>query len=123
MWFKASAAMVNVSEGMPLTTHNFQMTAFKTASNTVGGIAFGLFLVFAVPGMAVLTLNSGFWSLAGTHQSIYGKFNEEDRSIIIQITAFFYLLFLASCAGDFALMRLLMKLNKDSQQSRLSRQR
>ena len=89
------------------------MTAFRAATNTVGGIAFGLFLVFGVPGMAVITLGSGVGALVGTHTSINGE-TEKARSNAFAVTVVAYLIFIVACAGDYGLLRLILKLNRDN---------
>ena len=89
------------------------MTAFKTATNTVSGIAFGLFLVCSVPTMAVVTLGSAILAPV----NVYNSFNdrrEEDRKAASVGAVISFLIFVIACAGDYGLMRLVLKLNQDN---------
>ena len=89
------------------------MTAFKTATNTVGGIAFGLFLVVAVPAMGILTIGSGLFAAVGTYTSIEGETLKARKDALAPTVASF-VIFLVACAGDIGLLSLLLKLNKDN---------
>ena len=90
------------------------MTAFRTATNAIGGIAFGLFLVCAIPTMAAATLASGIaipWQIC----LVLDAKTEENRNHQFKGVVIYFLLFLVACAGDYGLMKLVLTLNKSNE--------
>ena len=89
------------------------MTAFKTATNTVGGIAFGLLLVCSVPTMAVITLGSAILAPVNVYNSFSDR-REEDRKAAFVGAVVAFLIFIVACVGDYGLLRLVLTLNKNN---------
>ena len=105
--------------GESLTTHKNQMTAFRTATNTIGGVAFGLLIVCVTPAITIGTLAMGAVGITFTYQAVTEPWNGLSRSENIKGAIFSYLIFIAACFGDWAFIKFLMKLNKDSRDSKI----
>ena len=64
------------SRGKSLGNHINQITASKTATNTVKGIAFGLLLIVSVPTVAVVMLGSATLPPVNAYYSFNYKSDE-----------------------------------------------
>ncbi len=81
--------------------------SFRSTTGVVGGFAFGLFLVAAVPFMGFVTLGSMFGTVIGLISANDIEASQKSRDIASQTAGWAFVMFFASCALDVGLYKLI----------------